>query len=69
MEEKIRALQAQAAAAIEKAANSLEELDGIRVKFLGKKGELTGILRGMGAVAAEERPKVGKIVNEARAQL
>ena len=69
MEEKIKELQAQAAAAIEKAAGSLEELDGIRVKFLGKKGELTTILRGMGAVAKEERPKIGKIVNEARAQL
>ncbi len=47
----------------------MEALDGVRVKYLGKKGELTGILRGMGKLSAEERPKVGKIVNEARAAL
>lgn len=69
MEEKIKALKAQASEAIKKAAGSLEELDNIRVQFLGKKGELTGILRGMGAVAKEERPRLGKIVNEARSEL
>ncbi|MGL5084636.1 MAG: phenylalanine--tRNA ligase subunit alpha, partial [Clostridium sp.] len=38
-------------------------LEEIRVKYLGKKGELTTILRGMGALSAEERPVVGKLVN------
>ncbi|MEG1743730.1 MAG: phenylalanine--tRNA ligase subunit alpha, partial [Clostridia bacterium] len=42
------------------------ELDSIRVKFLGKKGELTAILRGMGKLTAEERPVVGKVANEVR---
>jgi len=53
----------------------LEELKGIsdsaaleqlRVRVLGKKGELTAILRGMGKLPAEERPKMGQIVNETR---
>ncbi len=69
MEEKIDQLKAQAAEAIQNAATNLSELDDIRVKFLGKKGEFTSILRGMGAVAKEDRPKIGKIVNEAKAQI
>ncbi|MBR6344083.1 MAG: phenylalanine--tRNA ligase subunit alpha [Selenomonadaceae bacterium] len=68
MEEQIAQLTGEAQAAIQ-AADSLEALDGVRVKYLGKKGELTGILRGMGKLSAEERPKVGKIVNEARTAL
>ncbi len=48
------------------AVNSLQELDAVRVKYLGKKGELTQILRGMGSVSAEERPVIGGLVNEAR---
>ena len=69
MEEKIEQLKAQAAEAIKNAAGNLSELDDIRVKFLGKKGEFTTILRGMGALAKEDRPKVGKIVNEAKAEI
>ena len=69
MEEKIEQLKAQAAEAIKNAAENLSELDDIRVKFLGKKGEFTTILRGMGALAKEDRPKVGKIVNEAKAEI
>ncbi|MEG2003074.1 MAG: phenylalanine--tRNA ligase subunit alpha [Clostridia bacterium] len=42
------------------------ELDSIRVKFLGKKGELTAILRGMGALSNEERPVIGAAANVAR---
>ena len=56
MEEKIEQLKAQAAEAIQQAAGSLTELDEIRVKFLGKKGAFTSILRGMGALAKEDRP-------------
>ena len=37
-----------------------------RIRFLGKKGELTSVLRGMGALSAEERPKVGQLANEVR---
>lgn len=45
------------------------ELENIRVKYLGKKGELTAILRGMGKLSAEERPMVGKIANEVREEI
>lgn len=43
--------------------NASSELEEIRVKYLGKKGELTTILRGMGSLSQEERPIVGKLVN------
>ena len=49
-----------------KAAISGAELETIRVKYLGKKGELTAILRGMGGLSEEERPLIGKLVNEVR---
>ena len=44
-----------------------EELEAFRVKMLGKKGELTAVLRGMGALTPEERPIVGAVANEVRA--
>ena len=44
----------------------MEELDTLRVKYSGKKGELTAILKGMGKLSAEERPEIGKIANEVR---
>ncbi len=50
-------------------AKSLSELDAVRVQFMGKKGELTGILRGMGALSAEDRPRVGSLVNATREML
>ncbi len=50
-------------------AKSLDELNEIRVRFLGKKGELTQILRGMGGLSAEDRPKVGQVANEVRAAI
>ena len=46
--------------------SSLEELDAIRVKYLGKKGELTAVLKQMGGLSPEERPVVGQIANEVR---
>ncbi|WP_040211971.1 phenylalanine--tRNA ligase subunit alpha [Clostridium polynesiense] len=45
---------------------SISELEAVRVKYLGKKGELTSILRGMGALSPEERPLIGKLANEIR---
>ena len=69
MEEKIAKLREQAAVLIQQKASSLSELDDIRIRFLGKKGEFTSILRSMGALAKEDRPKVGKIINEAKAQI
>ncbi len=45
------------------------DVEDIRIKFLGKKGELTAVLRGMGALSAEERPIVGQMANEVRVAL
>ncbi|WP_323745499.1 phenylalanine--tRNA ligase subunit alpha [Parvivirga hydrogeniphila] len=47
-------------------ANDLETLEAVRVAYLGKKGELTAVLRGLGELPAEQRPAVGKVSNEAR---
>ncbi len=47
-------------------ANDLKILEDLRVKYLGKKGELTQILKGMGSLSAEERPLVGQMANEVR---
>ena len=68
MEQKIAELRAAAQAEIAGAAD-LKALDGVRVKFLGKKGRLTELLRGMNQVNAEDRLKIGKVVNEARAEI
>ncbi len=45
------------------------DLEQIRIQYLGKKGELTSVLRGMGTLTAEERPVVGQIANEVRAAI
>ncbi len=52
-----------------KTALSKDDLENIRVRYLGKKGELTQILRGMGALSQEERPVVGKVANEVRSYI
>ena len=51
------------------AVNTAAELDEVRVRFLGKKGELTAILKQMGSLSPEERPLVGQLVNEVRSEL
>lgn len=48
------------------AAASPAELEALRVKFLGKKGELTAILKQMGKLSAEERPVIGQLANDVR---
>lgn len=63
--DELRAMQDEALAAIE-AVEGLQELDSVRVRFLGKKGSLTQVLRGLGSLPAEERPAVGKTSNEVR---
>lgn len=65
MQEKIEQIRNTAEAEIT-SANSIAELENTRIKYLGKKGELTLVLRGMGSLPAEERPVVGSLVNEAR---
>ena len=62
MKEKLEALKAQALEELA-AVTSLDALKDLRVKYLGKKGPMTEILRGMGKLPAEERPKIGQIVN------
>ncbi len=52
-----------------RAADAKETLEAARVKYLGKKGELTAILRGMGQLSAEERPIIGQVANEVRAKI
>lgn len=65
MKEKLEAIKVAALEEVKGSSNSTE-LDAVRVKYLGKKGELTAILRGMGALSSEERPIVGKVANEVR---
>jgi len=68
MKEKLEALRIEALAALEQIdqASSLQEL---RVKYLGKKGALTEVLRGMGGLSAEERPVIGQVANDVRAAI
>ncbi|MFX0548052.1 phenylalanine--tRNA ligase subunit alpha [Hathewaya histolytica] len=65
MREKLESIKIMALEEIQRAC-SKEELESIRVRILGKKGELTSILRGMGALSKEERPQIGKLANEVR---
>ena len=65
MKEQLISLKERALSEI-KQSSSMEELDSLRVKYSGKKGELTAILKGMGKLSAEERPEMGKIANEVR---
>lgn len=51
------------------AADHLNVLEDVRVKFLGKKGELTSILKSMGSLSPEERPEMGKVVNDVRGEI
>ena len=68
MNEKIARLREAAKSAIDEAVD-LNKLNEARVKYLGKKGAFTAVLRSMGEIAAEDRPKVGKIVNEAKTEI
>ncbi len=68
MSDNPKSIREKAFAAI-KAADTPEKLNDVRVKFLGKKGELTAVLKSMKDVAPEERPKIGQQVNEARAEI
>ena len=61
----LQQIRQQAADALAQAGD-LKALDDLRVKYLGKKGELTVILKQMGKLSAEERPKVGQLANEVR---
>ncbi|MEG1158861.1 MAG: phenylalanine--tRNA ligase subunit alpha [Acidaminococcaceae bacterium] len=68
MKEKLEALKEQVLSDL-KSVDSLDAVKNLKVQYLGKKGALTEILRSMGAVLAEERPKIGQRVNELRSEL
>lgn len=68
MKEQIEQIKVNALKEIEQ-AKDLKELNEVNVKYLGKKGELTAVLRGMGALSAEERPVIGSLVNVVRDEL
>lgn len=68
MKEEIENIRNNAVKEIEIASDA-KELELLRVKYLGKKGELTAILRGMGSLSPEERPIVGGLVNVVKAEL
>ena len=68
MKDRLEALRQKAKADLA-AVKDLKQLEELRVRLLGKKSELTEILRGMGALPAEERPQMGQLVNEVRKEL
>ena len=68
MKEQLAKIRAEALAAFEEARDSAA-LDELRVKYLGKKGELTAVLKQMGKLSAEERPVMGQLANDVRSAL
>ena len=68
MKEKIEEIRKSAKEELSKIQN-LQELQELRVKYLGKKSELTAVLKGLGSLSAEERPKIGSMVNELRKEI
>ncbi len=68
MKEKLELLKSEALGAVA-AASDEKQIDEIRIKYLGKKGELTAILKQMGGLTPEERPIMGQLVNKAKQEL
>ena len=68
MKEQLAKIRSEALAAFGQ-AQSAAELDSLRVQYLGKKGELTAVLKMMGKLSAEERPAMGQLANEVRSAL
>ena len=68
MKEQLEKIRSEALAALNEAKDSAE-LDALRVRFLGKKGELTAVLKMMGKLSAEERPVMGQAANNVRAAI
>ena len=68
MEQTLRQLREESLAAIRE-AGALDALEALRVKYLGKKGELTAVLKQMGKLSAEERPVMGQLANQIREEL
>lgn len=68
MKEKLQHIKNTALEELNKISDKAE-IENIRIKYLGKKGELTQILRGMGKLSSEERPVIGKLANEVRGSI
>ncbi|WP_340007765.1 phenylalanine--tRNA ligase subunit alpha [Paenibacillus sp. FSL K6-0276] len=68
MKEKLEALKVEALAKLQEVMDP-QVLNDLRVKYLGKKGELTEVLRGMGGLSAEERPVIGQVANQVRSAI
>lgn len=68
MREELKKIKQQALEAMEE-SKSIDNLNEMKVRFLGKKGELTQILKGMGALSEEERPVIGQLANEVRDEI
>ncbi len=68
MKEQLAKIRAEALSAFENVRDAAA-LDELRVRYLGKKGELTAVLKQMGKLSAEERPAMGQLANEVRAAL
>ncbi|MBO5364333.1 MAG: phenylalanine--tRNA ligase subunit alpha [Clostridia bacterium] len=68
MKEQLTNIRNGAMAALESAA-TLTELEELRIQYLGKKGELTAVMKGMGGLSAEERPVIGQLANQVRGEI
>lgn len=68
MKQKLEEIKSAAVAALQN-SKTQQEIEELRVKYLGKKGELTAILKQMGSLSAEERPVMGQLVNRVKAQI
>jgi phenylalanyl-tRNA synthetase alpha chain len=68
MKERLEALKQEALQELNQVQNQ-QQLGDLRIKYLGKKGPLTEVLRGMGALSAEERPLIGQVANDVRAAI
>ena len=68
MKQQLEAIRASAMEAI-LGTEKAEDLEALRVKYLGKKGELTAVLKQMGKLSPEERPVIGQLANEVRGKL
>ena len=68
MKEEIKKIEENAITELNN-CNELKELEELRVKYLGKKGELTALLKMMGSLSKEERPVIGSLVNKVRDEL
>ncbi|SDX60377.1 phenylalanine--tRNA ligase subunit alpha [Salimicrobium album] len=68
MKERLQELEQEALLKVEQ-AETIEELKSVRVEYLGKKGPITEVLRGMGKLPKEERPVIGQLANEVRERI